>query len=249
MADDFADKFSQPVVHVSWWGSYINPTGATVNHAQRFLISFESDVPAVTGAGSFSHPGTPLVSQIVTKGALAPLSGTFTETLASPGGAPLNEDLYKYNAELRLPFDEKADTVYWLKIVALGTPTENIQWGWHDRDYTQQDFLASTAPAVVPGERNLGGGSVFNPVWHFQDDAVSGTVVGSVDAAQNVIQLDEAGFAPQNYLDNLDGPQGISQFSKDLAFELYYRVPEPASVGMAMLMLGAVSLKRRRREA
>src|SRR5919108_5392471 len=24
MADDFADKFSSPVVHVKWWGSYLN---------------------------------------------------------------------------------------------------------------------------------------------------------------------------------------------------------------------------------
>jgi hypothetical protein len=24
MADDFADKFSTPVVHVRWWGSYLN---------------------------------------------------------------------------------------------------------------------------------------------------------------------------------------------------------------------------------
>src|SRR5262245_17598675 len=24
MADDFADKFSTPVVHLTWWGSYIN---------------------------------------------------------------------------------------------------------------------------------------------------------------------------------------------------------------------------------
>ena len=29
MADDFADKFNTPVVHVRWWGSYMNaPTAA-----------------------------------------------------------------------------------------------------------------------------------------------------------------------------------------------------------------------------
>jgi hypothetical protein len=51
---------------------------------------------------------------------------------------------------------------------------------------------------------------------------------------------------PQDYIDLVDGPQNIGQFSKDLAFELYYRVPEPTSAGMAMLALGSVSLKHRR---
>src|SRR5262245_27032526 len=47
MADDFADKFSTPVVHLKWWGSYDqNITG--LNGVQQFLISFESDVPAST---------------------------------------------------------------------------------------------------------------------------------------------------------------------------------------------------------
>jgi hypothetical protein len=45
MADDFADKFTTPVVHLSWWGSYINeiPT-APQPRVQKFLIAFESDV-------------------------------------------------------------------------------------------------------------------------------------------------------------------------------------------------------------
>jgi hypothetical protein len=247
MADDFADKFSQPVVHVSWWGSYMNQTGTLPNRVQRFLISFETDVPS-TGTGSFSRPGVPLLSQVVTKGPLAPLSGTFTETVQSPGGAPLNEDLYKYNAELRLPFPEIADTVYWLKIVALVNPAVEgpIQWGWHDRDYTQFDPLASSPPIVNPGERNLG--TATFPVWHFQDDAVSGNVVGLLDPNQNVVQLDQSGYLPQNYLDNLDGPTGISQFSKDLAFELY-TVPEPATAGTALMAIGTTTLLRRRRRA
>ena len=106
MADDFADKVGTPVVHVKWWGSYINgPAPATP--VQQFLISFETDVPAQPGVPS--HPGTPLLSQIVTLGALAPGSGTFTETLVN-GNVP--EHLYSYNAELKLPFAEANDTVY-----------------------------------------------------------------------------------------------------------------------------------------
>src|SRR5262245_943972 len=28
MADDFADKFTTPVVHITWWGSYLNNNNA-----------------------------------------------------------------------------------------------------------------------------------------------------------------------------------------------------------------------------
>src|SRR6478672_6317506 len=55
MADDFADKFNSPVVHVRWWGSYLNqslPTNAV--GVRRFLISFENDVP-VGPNNPFSH--------------------------------------------------------------------------------------------------------------------------------------------------------------------------------------------------
>ena len=45
MADDFADKFKSPVVHVKWWGSYLNQLTAQLP-VDKFLISFESDIPA-----------------------------------------------------------------------------------------------------------------------------------------------------------------------------------------------------------
>ncbi len=55
MADDFADKFASPVVHVKWWGSYfpsLQPTNIPIN---KFLISFESDQP-VDANNPFSRP-------------------------------------------------------------------------------------------------------------------------------------------------------------------------------------------------
>jgi hypothetical protein len=45
MADDFADKFNSPVVHVKWWGSYLNNFQSPEYPVDKFLISFESDIP------------------------------------------------------------------------------------------------------------------------------------------------------------------------------------------------------------
>ena len=157
MADDFADTVDTPVVHVRWWGSYTNDVYGT--GVKKFLISFESDVPAGTDQDHpWSHPGTPLLTQVVILGALSSGSGTFTETsLTTPGPPdfpPPADTLYQYNAELECPFPEEANTVYWLKIVALIDPAEDgpINWGWHDRDWSLFDPYASTAPLVVPGE-------------------------------------------------------------------------------------------------
>src|SRR5439155_24180976 len=102
-----------------------------------------------------------------------------TETLIN-GNVP--EHLYQYNAELNLgqSFPEKQDTVYWLKIVAL-TQDTSLTWGWHNRDYTTQDLLASTSPAVIPGENNIG--NAASPIWHFQDDAVRGGMTMTFNTA------------------------------------------------------------------
>jgi hypothetical protein len=240
MADDFADKFSTPVVHLRWWGSYLNGPGAAT--VDKFLIAFESDVP-VGPNNPFSRPGTPLLNQIVRKGPLAPGSGTFTE---KPAGGSAAEPLFEYNAELNLgkEFPQQPNTVYWLKIAALvdGNDPPFI-WGWHNRDYTIPDSLASTPPAVSPGESMVGtvpgptGQPV--PVWHFQDDAVSGTFTAMIDPAMpNMPIVDQSDFVPQRYVFPSDGPDVIQQFSKDLAFELYM-IPEPAT--WLLLITGVVA--------
>jgi hypothetical protein len=267
MADDFADKFSSPVVHVKWWGSYlndfINPQLFPVN---KFLISFERDVP-VSDNNRFSHPGEPLLNQIVHRGPLAPGSGTFTEVPISDGGPPANETLFEYNAELHLgkEFFQEPDTVYWLKIVALvdllpgiiiepgqPPPTFVPRWGWHNRDYTINNPLASTNPPVFPGEHVdgfLGPAPGGIPVWHFQDDAVTGDVrIDHLSTRMGLIMpiVEQRNFQPTRYLNLADGPPGIGEFSKDLAFELY-TVPEPSTIGLLLIAITAGAAQRRRR--
>ena len=253
MADDFSDTVSRPVVHVTWWGSYHGTASAPQPPVQQFLIVFDSDNPATPG--QFSYPKSPIQSEIVSAGALSPLSGTFTETPTNV--QDINGDfIYKYNAELANPFPEQANTVYWLKIAAVVNvpPTTPVppppgvtNWGWHNRDYTINDTLA--AP-VSPGEVNEG--TATNPIWHFQDDAVQGQLAYDPTALtinQRVIQTNPL---PQNYVDLADGPVGIGNHSKDLAFRLYTTqiVPEPATCTlMAIGLLGAFATRRRSRIA
>jgi hypothetical protein len=225
-ADDFSDTYSTPVVHLDWWGSYLaDPNKLSV---QQFLISFESDVPAGTNGQTFSTPGTVLSSQIVTLGTAPTAPGTFTQALVA-------------NGSTTEPFAEQANTVYWLKIVALTNAGDGIQWGWHNRDYTQQDPYAS--PVVSPGEVNLG--TAASPIWHFQDDAVSGSLTYFPPASGSLGSLQESQFTPLYYNSNQDGMVAGVAYSEDLAFNLY-TVPEPASLGL--LAGGGLLLRRYRKQ-
>ena len=253
MADDFADIVDTPVFHITWWGSYMNREQAGDNRrVERFLIAFENDIPANTPDAhyEFSHPDcwdAPLNSQISMRdadGVIMPAPGMFTETLV-PGSNPL-EPVYKYNAELAIPFPQEKNTVYWLKIVALVDHDPQMElpplnWGWHNRDYTMQDPLASTRPNVIPGEDIQGWLDVGTPdfpeddipIWHFQDDAVSGGIDNVAilnDPAFPDVQVhmdqdhwvqNDPSLNDEHYVDYLDGPEGINQYSKDLAFELF----------------------------
>lgn len=265
MADDFADNFNTPVVHVKWWGSYHNDFINPNMPVNRFLIAFESDIPANQNPAGYSMPGSVLQFDVVNRSPVisGPGSGEFTEKLIRGPDPILGESLYEYNAELHLgrEFFEKQDTVYWLKIAALvdadptitfptnQPPSFVTQWGWHNRDYTIQDTLAS--PNVSPGEQNLGPIGTA-PVWHFQDDAVEGDMRFVPQPQPSLIF--QTNMVPTKYLDGIDGPAGaipgavgIGQFSKDLAFEIYtVQIPEPATCSLVVLGLAAVVVTRRR---
>lgn len=268
MADDFADNLSSPVVHVKWWGSYFKDIINPQMPVDKFLISFETDVPQ-SANNPWSHSGSPLLNQVVVRNPLAPGSGTFTEKLIRGPDPILGESLYEYNAELHLnmPFPEQKDTVYWLKIAAMVdvpatlqfdpyNPSSSLvpvtQWGWHNRDYTVPNPLAS--PAVLPGEKVVGQVGAGVPVWHFQDDSVAGDVriTPTVPGGYLSPTIFQTNMAPQNYLNFADGPgvgnaasPPIGAFSKDLAFELYTVVPEPT--GVALLAMGMMGLALRRK--
>jgi hypothetical protein len=266
MADDFADKLSTPVVHVRWWGSYHNNIVNTQFPVNKFLIAFESDVPAPTPG--FSSPGQVQQLDVVDRAlSLSTGSGQFTEKLIRGPDPIFNESLYEYNAELHLnkSFPESANTVYWLKIAALidvpagisfspSAPPPNVtQWGWHNRDYTIKDTLASTSPSVVPGEF-LDGTISGSNIWHFQDDAVQGDLRWLTQPGVPNFGVTQNNMAPQFYVDFADGPggntagtPGISTHSKDLAFQLFTTgVPEPgACVLMSLGLAGALATRRR----
>jgi hypothetical protein len=266
MADDFADKFTTPVVHITWWGSYLNNNNAAIPPqppVQKFLIAFETDVPQ-SPTTTFSHPGSVLQFEIVTPGTLSP--GTFTETLERGPDPVLGEALYRYNAELKIPFAQKPDTVYWLKIAALvdvpqpviaPIPPGVTQWGWHNRDYTINDPQASTAPSVIPGEFVDGAVPGTNiPIWHFQDDAVTGILDFTPNPAAGTPNINQFQMTPANYqfvnsagVGPIDGPPGIETHSKDLAFRLYTAVPEPTSCLLLVCGLIGAGLQHRQRRS
>ncbi len=247
MADDFADRVDGPVVHVTWWGSYLNQIAD--QPVNQFLICFETDMPANDPAGQhpFSYPDQQIINQVVTRGPLAPGSGTFTERLIA--GSNPAEPVYMYNAELACPFPQLADEVFWIKIVALvdvpAGAQEMTEWGWHNRDYTVKNDLASGN--VLPGEQPVGTLPDGTAIYHFQDDAVTGQVdnIAILEYPCQVhVDQDPDLFQETYYQFPDDGPDMIGDYSKDLAFELF--TPEPATLALVGLGLAGLAARRQR---
>jgi hypothetical protein len=88
----------------------------------------------------------------------------------------------------------------------------------------------------VPGEHLVD--NPFGPLWHFQDNAVMGNVEIALSSPP-LATVDQLDFAPVHYTNVVDGPEGIDEYSMDLAFALY-TIPEPG--GLALLALGSMAL-------
>src|SRR6185436_16703315 len=107
-------------------------------------------------------------------------------------------------------------------------------------------------PLVNPGETQVG--SIGPPpsgvpIYHFQDDAVTGRVFVNTQltpTGEITPFVEQGGYQPTRYLALADGPPLIGNFSKDLAFELY-TIPEPATCALIIIGLAAVFGIYRRR--
>ena len=58
--------------------------------------------------------------------------------------------------------------------------------------------------------------------------------------------IDQSDYRATHYLPLADGPLGIGEFSKDLAFELY-TVPEPAACALIAIAVAVGIVGQRRR--
>jgi len=223
--DDFSDFNPNPIVHVTWWGSYQGgnpgPAGAGLA-AQAFLITFWTNNPS-----NPSTPSTLIGVDHVVPGTLSPQSSTYTETLQTtpnypvgiPGGKPGDSDLYKYNAELNIPQQDAVfPNVEWIGIQALSS-NPSLLWGWHDRDYGIFDPYANPNDGAPPVAGNN---------YHFMDDAVT---------------TNGGPYTPLSYNTSFDG----IGTSMDMAFALY-TVPEPASICLIGLASFGLMARRPRRK-
>ncbi len=115
VADDWLCPDGLPVTDVHWWGSY--PQGGPKS-LLGFEISIHADIPP-DGIHP-SHPGELLYSTIL-------MPGQFTEEFYAETSAG---DVFQYNADLPVPFEQVQGTIYWLDIGA-GLSDNDATWGWH----------------------------------------------------------------------------------------------------------------------
>jgi hypothetical protein len=245
MTDDFADTLSSPVVHVKWWGSYLN---GPLDGVEKFLITF--------GRGFDGHGELDAqLSQVVVKGAISTGSGTFTEQQVYP--LSVDGPIYEYNAELYLgkEFQQLPNRRYSLSIAALVDvgPNQNpltdpsvVRWGWHTRDYTQSNPYAANVSSVV-SDRVHGVIAPSTNVWHFGEGSepgdfqvragIGGFLMPNVEGLQTA-------SGPQRYRPTPDGPLAIGQFLRDQAFVLY-SVPEPSACLLMVTAFCGLSIRRR----
>lgn len=147
VADDFKSD-GRPITDVHWWGSYL---GNEIIPPEAFWIGFWSDL---VGADP-SQPDKLLKSYVIPFPATHEepfgLQDRFPETCVDldPSGKC---HAFQYFVDLPTPFFEVHDTIYWISIQALSSPT----WGWKSAGVHQfrDDAVLATgycaAPPCVP---------------------------------------------------------------------------------------------------
>lgn len=112
-ADDFLCEDGLPITAVEWWGKHVLPTCPT---PQSFVVRFFTDVPDPNpdDPSDWSHPGDLLYEEEYS---------SFTE-VSEP-----EYQGYHYYLDLTDPFQQVADTVYWISIEAI-VCTPDVGWAW-----------------------------------------------------------------------------------------------------------------------
>ena len=158
VADDWVCRSpEEPVIALAWYGSYVGygyeacPCGQAPDprRPDSFLVSIWTNVPA-DGTSAYARPGQRVWEYKAT---------TYDEVVVGYDGVPPegpNEPVFRYTVRLPEPqwfWQEKANQVYWLSIVAVyKVPVDQIPypWGWTDRPHDAGGI--ATAIEYNPGE-------------------------------------------------------------------------------------------------
>jgi len=117
IADDWRCLDGLPVTDVHWWGSYIEGEPGL---PMMFEISIHEDIP--DNGCCPSHPGALLHSEIGFVG---------TDVQEAFFAAADEHDIYQYNYDLLVPFEQVQGEIYWLNIIAIVPSSSDVLWGWH----------------------------------------------------------------------------------------------------------------------
>jgi hypothetical protein len=147
VADDFLCQSGNPVIGLTWWGSYWDPTitgtsyypysnsdnwGDPVNNppgiVTGFNINFYQDIPDGQGVPPWSHPGSQVYAEYV------PLDGVQVQEAiwGKISRSASTQTVFKYDAKLPIAFDQQSGNIYWLSIQALDPGGNPVQWGWQE---------------------------------------------------------------------------------------------------------------------
>ena len=140
-ADDFLCEDGVAITAIEWWGKHVLPTCPT---PQSFVIRFYTDVPDPNpdDPSDWSRPGDLLYEEEYL---------SFTE-VSEP-----EYQGYHYYLALTTPFQQVADTVYWMSIEAK-VCSPDIGWAWLGCEpaYYWNDEAVWTSENQAPG-------------WYFPD--------------------------------------------------------------------------------